>query len=147
MFRTYNKKNLILFGSVQLLFNKGFAATSSRVTSAICWARLGFPGACRFSTLAQVVLLISSLLLAMTAAGHGIHCRVSMHPLLVVEFYAGYVRWCQFTPAMGCHTQCAGIPANGTLALLPHEPTCVWNRCALFVPFLMWQFVTNMSCN
>ena len=86
------RKTLFYLGSVQLLLNKGFAATSSKVTSAICWARLGFPGACRFSTLAQVVLLISSLLLAMTAAGHGIHCRVSMHPLPVVEFYAGYVR-------------------------------------------------------
>ena len=43
------------------------------------------------------------LLLAMMAAGHDLHCWVSMYSLLAAEFHSGYAVWCQFTSAMGCH--------------------------------------------
>ena len=81
-------------------------------------------------------LFLILILPALMATGHGLHCGVSMHPLLAVEFYAGYAKWCQFTPAMGCHTQYTGNPGNGALASLPHAPTS-W--CVLFERFVMWK--------
>lgn len=144
MFRTY-KKNLILFGVSPTSSQQRLRSDVIKGDISDLLGKAGFPG--YMSCFHTCTSCSPYFILAMMAAGHGIHCRVSMHPLLAVEFYAGYVRWCQFTPAMGCHTQFAGIPANGILATLPHAPTCVWYRCALFGLFLMWQFVTNMSCN